>query len=97
MCITKIKPLTQRFGCGCCNVLATQGCSNTIVKNGNKIWYVLHNLVEMMSEIPSEEECANMRITIHTILNSIPCCECKLHSLNWFNERISKIIQDELY
>ena len=90
MCLAKPKPPTQRFGCGCCNVLASQGCSNTIIKNGNKIWYVLHNVVEMMPDKPTEEECANMRITIRTIINSIPCTECKLHSLNWFNERISK-------
>ena len=90
MCLAKIKPPTHRFGCGCCNVLAAQGCSNTIVKNGNKIWYVLHNLAEMMPDKPTEEDCANMRITMHTIIQSIPCTECKLHSLNWFNERISK-------
>jgi len=82
--------LTSINGCSCCAVLARQGCSNTIIKNGNKIWYVLHNLVEMMPADPTELECDNMRITMRTILNSIPCTECKLHSLKWFDERISK-------
>jgi hypothetical protein len=44
----------------------------------------------MMPETPTELECDNMRTTIYTILNSLPCTECKLHSLRWFNERISK-------
>ena len=93
MSFTKAKRFTQptnMHGCSCCNVLIKQGCSNNIIKNGNKIWYVLHNLVEMMPDKPTDEECANMRITIRTILNSMPCTECKLHSLNWFDERISK-------
>jgi len=88
---------TRRFGqpthingCGCCTVLASQGCTNTIAKNGNKVWYVLHNLVEMMSDKPTEEECSSMRTTLRTIITSMPCTECKLHSLNWFDERISK-------
>lgn len=80
---------TRTNGCSCCRVLTSHGCSNTITKNGNKIWYVLHNLVEMMPDRPTEEDCANMRTTIHTILQSMPCIQCKLHSLNWFNERIS--------
>jgi len=32
--------------CLCCKIHKNHGCSNTIGKNGNKIWYVLHNLVE---------------------------------------------------
>ena len=70
---------TRTNGCSCCRVLASHGCSNTITKNGNKIWYVLHNLVEMMPDRPTEEDCANMRTTIHTILQSMPCTQCKLH------------------
>ena len=60
--------------CSCCNVLARQGCSNNIQKNGNKIWYVLHNLVENMSDGKlTDIECDNMRSTIRTIVTSIPC------------------------
>ena len=76
-------------GCTCCNILSRQGCSNNILKNGNKIWYVLHNLVENMSDGKLNDiECNNMRTTICTIITSIPCIECKLHSITWFNQKI---------
>jgi hypothetical protein len=66
-----------------------QGCSNNIQKNGNKIWYVLHNLVENMSSGKlSDVECDTMRLTIRTIISSIPCVECKLHSISWLNEKL---------
>ena len=75
--------------CSCCNVLARQGCSNNILKNGNKVWYVLHNLVENMAEgILPDIDCDNMRTTIYAIITSIPCIECKLHSITWFNETL---------
>ena len=75
--------------CSCCNILARQGCSNNIQKNGNKIWYVLHNLVENMSDGKlTNVECDNMRSTIRTIVTSIPCIECKIHSLTWINEKL---------
>jgi len=33
-------------------------------------------------------ECNNMRTTIYAIINSIPCIECKLHSISWFNQKL---------
>jgi hypothetical protein len=73
---------TTISSCSCCNILMKQGCSNNIQKNGNKIWYVLHNLVENMSSGKLlDKECDTMRLTIRTIISSIPCVECKLHSI----------------
>jgi len=50
---------------------------------------VLHNLVENMSSGKlSDVECDTMRLTILTIISSIPCVECKLHSISWLNEKL---------
>jgi len=82
--MTKTKTKTTTISsCSCCHVLMKQGCSNNINKNGNKIWYVLHNLVENMSSGKLlNAECDTMRITIRAIISSIQCTECKLHSLS---------------
>ena len=75
--------------CSYCKILESQGCTNNIHKNGNKIWYVLHNLVESMSiGILTDEECNNMSITILNIIKALPCKECKIHSLDWYTEKI---------
>ncbi len=75
--------------------MARQGCSNNIQKNGNKIWYVLHNLVENMSDGKlTDVECDNMRSTIRTIVTSIPCIECKIHSLTWINDTREKWVYE---
>ena len=75
--------------CSYCKILESQSCTNNIHKNGNKIWYVLHNLVECMSiGILTDEECNNTSITILNIIKTLPCKECKMHSLNWHTEKI---------
>lgn len=84
-----MKNTTTISSCSCCNILMKQGCSNNIQKNGNKIWYVLHNLVENMSHgTLSDNECDTMRITLRAVILSIPCVECKLHSISWLTEKI---------
>ncbi len=88
--LKNMQKTTTISNCSCCNILQKQGCSNNIQKNGNKIWYVLHNLVENMSSGKlSDAECDTMRLTIRTIISSIPCVECKLHSISWLNETLS--------
>lgn len=72
--------------CVACNVHKIQGCSNTIKKNGNKIWYVLHNLVESIKTPKiTSEHFEIMCTTIITIIKSIPCKECASHSILWYN------------
>ena len=74
----------NNINCSYCKILESQGCTNNIHKNGNKIWYVLHNLVENMSiGTLTIEECNNMSITILNIFKALPCKECKIHSLDW--------------
>ena len=76
------------YNCKCCKILDAQGCTNNIHKNGHKIWYVLHTLVESMSIGQlTYEECSNMSITINNIIKAIPCIECRIHSLIWWNEK----------
>ena len=86
----KLPKIRHTFNCNCCELLRNRGCSNTIHKNGHKIWYVLHNLVENMPNdlIVTNDEQHNMLITIHVILSSIPCIECKSHSLHWYNDTL---------
>jgi hypothetical protein len=75
--------------CKCCKILDTQGCTNNVHKNGHKIWHVLHSLVESMSIGDlTDEECSNMSITIKNIIKIVPCIECRLHSLTWWNKNI---------
>ena len=76
--------------CLSCNVHKTQGCSNTIRKNGSKIWYVLHNLVESIktSRI-NREEFEITCTTILAILKSMPCNMCASYSIGWYHARIA--------
>ena len=77
---------TTISSCSCCNVLMKQGCSNNIQKNGNKIWYVLHNLVEsIQTPKVTHEEFEILCTTISMIIKSLPCSECARHSLMWYN------------
>jgi len=72
--------------CISCNIHRSQGCTNNIKKNGNKIWYVLHNLVESIKHPKlTNEEFEMMCTTIVTIIKSMPCKECSSHSLLWYN------------
>ena len=72
--------------CIVCNIHRSQGCTNTIKKNGNKIWYVLHNLVESIKTPKiTSEQFEIMCTTIITIIKSIPCKECASHSILWYN------------
>lgn len=85
----KILKNNNNITCSYCKILESQGCTNNIHKNGNKIWYVLHNLVENMSiGTLTTEECNNMSITILNIIKALPCKECKIHSLDWHTEKI---------
>jgi len=83
----KRKPLPGVVDCCVsCNIHRTQGCTNNIKKNGNKIWYVLHNLVESIKHPKMTiEDFEIMCTTIVTIIRSIPCRECASHSLLWYN------------
>ena len=77
-----------------CNVHKTQGCSNTIRKNGSKIWYVLHNLVESIktSRI-NREEFEIVCMTMLAILKSMPCKTCAGYSITWYHETISNNVK----
>ena len=75
--------------CPSCNIHRSQGCSNNIKKNGNKIWYVLHNLVESIkTPILTNDEFEMISITMLTIIKSMPCKECAGHSLLWYNTTV---------
>ena len=82
----KRKPLPGIVNCCVsCNIHRSQGCTNNIKKNGNKIWYVLHNLVESIKHPKMTiEEFEIMCTTIVTIIRSVPCRECAGHSLLWY-------------
>jgi hypothetical protein len=82
----KRKPLPGIVNCCVsCNIHRSQGCTNNIKKNGNKIWYVLHNLVESIKRPKmTNEEFEIMCTTIVTIIRSVPCRECAGHSLLWY-------------
>jgi hypothetical protein len=71
--------------CDSCTIHRSRGCANNIKKNGNKIWYVLHNLVESIKTPKlTYEDFEIMCTTIVTIIRSIPCRECMGHSLLWY-------------
>ena len=79
----KTKPMVEC--CVSCNIHKSQGCTNNIKKNGNKIWYVLHNLVESIKTPKlTNEGFEALCTTIVTIIRSIPCKECAGHSLLWY-------------
>ena len=80
--------------CLSCNVPKTQGCSNTIRKNGSRIWYVLHNLVESIktSRI-NREEFEITCTTILAILKSIPCKICAGYSILWYHNTIANNVK----
>jgi hypothetical protein len=79
------KPILDNC-CTSCNLHRSQGCTNNIKKNGNKIWYVLHNLVESIKTPKlTSEQFEIMCITIITIIKSISCNECASHSILWYN------------
>lgn len=87
---------TQLNCCLSCNIHKNHGCSNTIRKNGSKIWYVLHNLIESIpTKIINKEEFEIMCITILSILKSLPCKECADYSIAWYN--LSVINNKKLY
>jgi hypothetical protein len=72
--------------CVTCNLHKSQGCTNNIKKNGNKIWYVLHNLVESIKTPKiTSEQFEILCTTILSIIKSIPCKECASHSILWYN------------
>lgn len=83
------KPAPVDICCLSCNIHRIQGCSNNIKKNGNKIWYVLHNLVESITTpILTNDEFEMISITMRTIIKSMPCKECAGHSLLWYNTTV---------
>lgn len=72
--------------CVSCFIHRNNACSNNIKKNGNKSWYVLHNLVEsIQTPKVTHEEFEILCTTISTIIKSLPCSECAHHSLMWYN------------
>jgi len=78
--------LNNRLSCESCNIHKHRGCSNTILKNGSKIWYVLHNLIESFpTNRINREEFEILCITIRTIIKSLPCKSCANYSLMWYN------------
>ena len=71
--------------CISCNLHRSQGCTNNIKKNGSKIWYVLHNLVESIKTPKlTNEEFERVCTAIVMIIRSVPCRECMSHSLLWY-------------
>jgi len=81
--ITKIKPIAD--SCISCNLHRSQGCTNNIKKNGSKIWYVLHNLVESIKTPKlTNEDFERVCTAIVMIIRSVPCRECMSHSLLWY-------------
>ena len=72
--------------CVSCFIHRNNACSNNIKKNGNKVWYVLHNLVESIQTPKiTNEEFEILCTTISTVIKSLPCSECAHHSLLWYN------------
>jgi hypothetical protein len=79
---TKIKPVDC---CISCNIHLRQGCTNNLKKNGSKIWYVLHNLVESIKTPHlTNEDFERVSTAIVMIIRSVPCRECMSHSLLWY-------------
>jgi hypothetical protein len=71
--------------CISCNLHRSQGCTNNIKKNGSKIWYVLHNLVESIKTPKlTNEDFDRVCTAIVMIIRSVPCRECMSHSLLWY-------------
>jgi hypothetical protein len=72
--------------CVSCFIHKNNACSNNIRKNGNKVWYVLHNLVESIQTPKlTNEEFEILCTTISTVIKSLPCSECAHYSLIWYN------------
>ena len=72
--------------CVSCFIHKNNACSNNIRKNGNKVWYVLHNLVEsIQTPKVTNEEFEILCMTISTVIKSLPCSECAHYSLIWYN------------
>jgi hypothetical protein len=67
-------------------VLSTQGCQGDIHKNGHKLWYVMHSIVE---NLPGGSihinESSRIWTTMFTIVESIKCQECRTHSNLWLS------------
>ena len=73
--------------CGTCQVLSTQGCQGDIHKNGHKLWYVMHSIVENLpGGSISANESSRIWTTLFTIVESIKCQECRTHSNLWLSE-----------
>jgi hypothetical protein len=70
--------------CGTCQVLSTQGCQGDIHKNGHKLWYVMHSIVE---NLPGGSihinQSSRIWTAMFTIVESIRCQECRTHSNLW--------------
>ena len=80
--------------CFSCNVHKTQGCSNTIRKNGSKIWYVLHNLVESIKTSRINREEFEITCTaILAIIKSMPCKMCAGYSILWYHACIANNVK----
>lgn len=73
--------------CGTCQVLSTQGCKSDIHKNGHKLWYVMHSIVENLAGGSMHiNESSRIWTTMFTIVESIKCQECRQHSNLWLSE-----------
>ena len=87
---------TKLNECSSCNIHKNHGCSNTILKNGSKIWYVLHNLIESIpTKRINREEFEILCITMHAIIKSLPCKLCANYSIMWYN--LSVVNNPKLY
>ena len=83
----RFAPQVNLCKCGTCQVLSTQGCQSDIHKNGNKLWYVMHCIVENLSSGPIDiTDSARIWATMFTIVETIKCQECKSHSNRWLSE-----------
>ena len=68
-------------------MLSNQGCQADIHKNGHKLWYVMHSIVENLPGGPIDiADSARIWATMFTIVESIRCQECKAHSNRWLSE-----------
>jgi hypothetical protein len=70
--------------CGTCQVLSSQGCQADIHKNGSKLWYVMHTIVENLQGGAMEvNDSSRIWTTLLTIVESIKCPECRTQSNLW--------------
>ena len=70
--------------CGTCQVLSTQGCQADIHKNGHKLWYIMHAIVENLpGGTIDANDSSRIWTTLLTIVETIKCQECKTHSNLW--------------